>query len=93
MPFANYRSRRAEIALTNGRTNPNPAAREARYVAFAEQWLQDNPAIALYQPSFFYVMDNNLQTIQSGKTLVDASNRFQNASTWTVKTKRVMITP
>lgn len=91
--FANYRSRRAEIALTNGRTNPNPTAREARYVAFAEQWLQDNPAIALYQPSFFYVMDNNLQTIQSGKTLVDASNRFQNASTWTVKTKRVMITP
>ena len=91
--LANYNSRRAEIALANGRTNPNPSARESRYVAFVDQWLQDNPAIALYQPSFFYVMDKNINSLSTGGSLIDASNRFQNVSNWTVNTTSVMATP
>ena len=91
--LANYSSRRAEIALANGRTNPNPSARESRYIAFVDQWLQDNPAIALYQPSFFYVMDKNINSLSTGGSLIDASNRFQNVSNWTVNTTSVMATP
>ncbi len=91
--LANYNSRRAEIALSNARTNTNATTREARYVAFVNQWLQDAPAIALYQPSFFYAMDKNIQTLASGGALIDASNRFQNVNEWTVLTKGVMATP
>ena len=91
--LANYNSRRAEIALSNARTNTNATTREARYVAFVNQWLQDAPAIALYQPSFFYAMDKNVQTLASGGALIDASNRFQNVNEWTVLTKGVMTTP
>ena len=91
--LANYNSRRADIALANGRTNTNAAAREARYVAFVNQWLQDNPAIALYQPSLFYAMDKSVQSLQTGDSLIDASNRFQNVNSWTVNTAPVMQTP
>ena len=91
--LANYNSRRADIALANGRTNTNATAREARYVAFVNQWLNDNPAIALYQPSLFYAMDQNVQALQNGDSLIDAGNRFQNVSNWTVNTAPVMQTP
>ena len=91
--LANYNSRRADIALANGRTNTNATAREARYVAFVNQWLNDNPAIALYQPSLFYAMDQNVQALQNGDSLIDAGNRFQNVSSWTVNTAPVMQTP
>lgn len=91
--LANYQSRRAEIALTNGRTNVNSAARESRYIAFVNQWLQDDPAIALYQPSFIYVMDQNVNTLKSGDQIIDASDRFRNVTSWTVLTQPVMVTP
>ena len=91
--LANYQSRRAEIALANGRTNVNNAARESRYVAFVNQWLQDDPAIALYQPSFIYVMDQNVNTLKSGDQIIDASDRFRNVTSWTVLTQPVMVTP
>lgn len=91
--LANYQSRRAEIALANGRTNVNNAARESRYVAFVNQWLQDDPAIALYQPSFIYVMDQNVNTLKSGDQIIDASYRFRNVTSWTVLTQPVMVTP
>lgn len=91
--LANYRSRRAELALSAGRTNANADAREARYVAFVNQWLADNPAIALYQPSLFYVMRNDLQTLHDGDSIIDASNRFVDVSTWTAATAPVMTTP
>ena len=91
--LANYDSRRADIALANGRTNTNAGAREARYVAFVNQWLQDSPAIALYQPSLFYAMDQNVQSLQNGDSVIDAGNRFQSINTWTVNTAPVMQTP
>ena len=91
--LANYQSRRAEIALANGRTNVNSAARESRYIAFVNQWLQDDPAIALYQPSFIYVMDQNVNTLKSGDQIIDASDRFRNVTSWTVLTQPVMVTP
>lgn len=91
--LANYQSRRADIALANARTNTNPAARETRYIAFVNQWLQDNPAIALYQPSLFYVMDRNVHTLASGDAVIDASNRFQDVVNWTADVKTVMATP
>ena len=91
--YANYSSRRAELALAAGRTNVNPAAREARYQSFVEMWLKDNPAIALYQPSLIEVMADNVDTLRSGNSLLDASNRFHGATDWTVNTRSVMTTP
>lgn len=91
--LSNYRSRRAELALSAGRTNANATAREARYVAFVNQWLTDNPAIALYQPSLFYVMRQDIHTLDNGDSVIDASNRFVDVADWTAATAPVMATP
>lgn len=91
--FANYTSRRAEIALSAGRTNPNQQVREARYLAFVEQWLRDNPAIALYQPSYYYVTTKNVNSWRNNSTLSDATDRFYGADDWTVNAATVRNTP
>ena len=91
--LANYRSRRAEIALSAGRSNANPEARQARYVAFVHQWLKDCPAIALYQPSLIYATEPNVRMLNSGAALIDAGNRYQATGNWTGATRMVMTTP
>ena len=91
--FANYTSRRAEIALSAGRTNPNAQAREARYIAFVEQWLRDAPAIALYQPNYYYVTTKNVSSWQNKGTLNDATDRFYGVDNWTVNVTTVRNTP
>lgn len=91
--LANYKSRRAEIALSAGRTNTNPEARQGRYLSFVKQWLADNPAIALYQPSLIYVTDPSITTFHQGDSVIDASNRFANISSWSAKLAPVVTTP
>lgn len=91
--FANYTSRRAEIALSAGRTNPNAQAREARYIAFVEQWLKDTPAIALYQPNYYYVTARDISSLHDGNSLIDAANRFRSTNDWTVGNATVRNTP
>ncbi len=91
--LANYRSRRAEIALSAGRSNTNPEARQARYVAFVHQWLKDCPAIALYQPSLIYATEPSVRMLNSGEALIDAGNRYQATGNWTSATRMVMTTP
>lgn len=91
--LANYRSRRAEIALSAGRSNTNPEARQARYVAFVHQWLKDCPAIALYQPSLIYATEPSVRMLNSGEALIDSGNRYQATGNWTSATRMVMTTP
>ena len=90
--FANYKSARADLALAAGRTQLNAATREARYGDFAKQWLADAPAIALYQPNYYYASVAPLQTLD-GAPLVAAADHFRNVENWTVKTATVNVTP
>lgn len=91
--LSNYTSRRAEIALSAGRVNPDANAREARYVAFVNQWMHDTPAIALYQPNLYYVVSKDIETLKSGDSVIDASNRYRGITDWTVLRGTVHQTP
>lgn len=91
--LANYNSRRAEIALSAGRTNTDPQAREERYRSFVRQWLADVPAIAFYQPSLYYVTTRDVNNFQSGQSIIEASSRFSHITDWTAQTRPTRITP
>lgn len=91
--FSNYSSKRAEVLLSNGRTATDSHARKMRYLAFAKQWQQDNPAIALYQPSIYFVADDNVRALPRGASLVDASHRYRGVENWTVRMGSVKATP
>jgi len=90
--FANYKSIRADLALSAGRTQQNPVAREARYADFVKQWLSDAPAIALYRPNFYYAKSSQLNTMDD-TPLVSGANRFRNIEFWTVQNATVNVTP
>ncbi len=45
--LSNYKSSAADVALEAGRTRSDPKLRTEKYKAFLEQWMGDNPAIAL----------------------------------------------
>ncbi|MCL2037547.1 ABC transporter substrate-binding protein [Candidatus Saccharibacteria bacterium] len=91
--FANYKSTRADLILSNARMQTNAAAREARYVDFVKLWLSDAPAIALYRPNFNYIISGQQLDTLDDSPLISASYRFHNVTTWTARVDDVMVTP
>ena len=90
--FSNYSSPLADLSLTRGRSEMNTERRQARYVDFVKQWLNDAPAVALYQPKYYYVKNQAIDTLTSEK-LTDSSDRFNDISDWTVNNGQFKNTP
>ncbi len=91
--YANYKSKRADVYLANGRSAINVQKRESSYLAFTKQWLADAPAVALYQSSAYFVVQKGINTLQNGGYLTDIGGRFYNINTWTVRSSAAMATP
>lgn len=91
--FANYRSGLADDALSSARARLAPNLRQAKYRTFAEQWLKDTPAIALYQPLFSYVSSSAVSSLNDMTPVADASVRYRDAIRWGVVTGPAMQTP
>jgi peptide/nickel transport system substrate-binding protein len=79
--LSNYNSPTADDALDSARTRLDPALRDAKYAVFAQQWIDDAPAIGLYRPSLAYVQNNSVVTFQD-HALVDPTDRYYNIRYW-----------
>ncbi len=90
--FANYSNKRADLALNGGRQQFDETARKARYVDFVKRWQQDVPAIALYQPKYYYITTGSANSVNNSP-LVDSTARFRDVSEWTVNSQSVNTTP
>ncbi len=84
--LSNYKSPEADIALEAGRTRSDPKLRVQKYKAFLEEWMDDNPAIALYQPVFNYVVRNSVKGIGL-RSLATPVDRFNDVTNWSVQTQ------
>ena len=91
--FANYRSTLADISLANARTQLNQEKRNMRYTDFAKQWLKDVPAIALYQPMYYYLTNEGVHGLGDDTLLLESTSRFTNAHDFTVNIGTVKTTP
>jgi peptide/nickel transport system substrate-binding protein len=91
--FANYRSTLADLILTNARTQLNDNRRAVRYADFVKQWLSDVPAIALYQPMYYYLTDESVRGLSSSIRLFDNTSRFIDVHDFTVNLGTVKATP
>ncbi len=91
--FSNYANKAADDALASARSRLEPELRNAKYKAFARQWLDDVPAIGLYQPEVEYVYNKHVHSIEGGATLVSPNDRYENVLDWTVNQKPVYKTP
>jgi peptide/nickel transport system substrate-binding protein len=91
--FANYHSALADLILSNARAQQNSTKRAARYVDFVEQWLDDAPAIVLYQPMYYYLTNASVRGLSSDTLLMDEAARFVEVRDFTVNLGTVKATP
>lgn len=91
--YSNYSSSISDTALSGALTRSDFAQREIRYKAFARQWLEDAPAIGLYQANMYYVHTKNSKTVTSDEVFPSPTDRYGNVIYWTVERGIVYKTP
>lgn len=91
--FSNYRNSVSDDALSSARARLDPALRNAKYLTFARQWLDDVPAIGLYQSTAQYVHTDNVHTSIADTKLNSAVDRYQSVRYWAVGSTTVFKTP
>lgn len=91
--FSNYVNQSADTTLSSARARLEPELRNLKYESFARQWLQDVPAIGLYQSVTAYVAATHIRSVDPSMKLVSATDRFANVLDWSVREKSVYKTP
>jgi peptide/nickel transport system substrate-binding protein len=88
--LSEYKSKVADQALEGARTRVDPAQRAAKYKAFLTAWVQEAPALALYQPNFLYITNGPVSGF-SRKAVNSSADRFYNVSNWMFRQSRQSI--
>ena len=88
-----YTSGVADDALTSARARSEPELRDIKYKAFARQWLNDVPAIGLYQSSLQYVESKQVTALEDEQKLVSPYDRYSSILYWTAGRASVYKTP
>lgn len=91
--FTNYSSKTADASLSSARSRLEPGLRNAKYKQFARDWLNDVPAVGLYQPVLDYVSHKHTTTVVPGTRFVTSTDRFANILDWSVVDESVYKTP
>lgn len=91
--FSGYANTFADTSLVSARSRLEPELRNAKYKQFIKQWLEDAPAVALYQPAVEYVTSEDMHTVQPGLTLVSNADRYAGIQHWSVTQDQVYKTP
>lgn len=91
--FSNYANSISDDALVSARGRSEPELRNAKYKVFAKQWLDDVPAIGLYQSNMLYVKSKQAQSIGEATSIVTPSERYTDVQYWTSEVGSVYRTP
>ncbi|MDN5274865.1 MAG: putative Extracellular solute-binding protein family 5 [Candidatus Saccharibacteria bacterium] len=91
--FSNYASTTSDDALASARSRLEPDLRNAKYKSFARQWIDDVPAIGLYQPVAQYAYNKHVHSLDTSATLISSYDRYSNVLDWSVDQKSVYKTP
>lgn len=91
--FSNYVDPSADTALASARSRLEPELRNIKYKSFARQWLDDAPAIGLYQSVTTYATNKHAVSITDSMKLVSSTDRYANILDWSAQQKSVYKTP
>ena len=91
--FANYSNRTVDNDLVGGRSRTNSALRAAKYIQFVNQWLNDAPAIGLYQSVGSYDLNNGASIVEPRGSLNTMNDRYADVTTWSTGRASVYKTP
>ncbi len=91
--FSNYSNSTADAALVSARSVLDPELRNIKYKTFAEIWLEDAPAIGIYQPVVIYATGKHIQSVAEAAPFVSAADHYANVLDWSVRERNVYKTP
>jgi peptide/nickel transport system substrate-binding protein len=91
--YSNYSNSFSDDALTGALTRIEPELRNAKYKSFAKQWLEDAPAIGLYQANMYYVHSKVSRTLTDDERIISPENRYGGVIHWTVDQGMIYKTP
>ena len=91
--LSNYRNSLADDALLSGRTTTDMALRKAKYESFLQRWVEDVPAIALYQSTAGYYYNTSARIYTEDLRMTDALDRFADVSHWATSRATVKLAP
>jgi len=84
--LSEYKSTAADQALEGGRTRSDPNIRAAKYRGFLTSWVNDAPALALYQPNFLYITRG--EVFGYGRSADNSGiDRYYNVTDWAIRQK------
>lgn len=86
--FSEYKSHIADESLVAGRSRSEPAIRAVKYKPFLENWQKDNPALALYQPRFVFIVRKPFDGF-SNKSVVTPIDRYTDVHKWAIRQDKV----
>lgn len=87
--LSNYSSALASDAILAARGTMDRIIRDTKYEAFLKAWVEDVPAIGIYQVNLSYFVNRNVRTFSEDLRLVTPTDRFNDVSFWaTVKTQK-----
>ena len=82
--LSNYRNSLADDLILGARSTLDYSLRVAKYESFLREWVDDVPAIGLYQSNLTYFYAQNVRTFSEDNRLVYATDRFTDVETWAV---------
>lgn len=91
--FSDYDSVVSDEAIISVRLATNPELRRAKARAFANRWISDAPAIALYQETIPYIHSQSIRSYGSTSRLVSANDQYSTVVDWHMKQRSVYKTP
>jgi peptide/nickel transport system substrate-binding protein len=84
--LSEYKSKTADQALESGRTRADAELRATKYRAFLTAWINDAPALALYQPNIVYVSRGPVFNYER-KEANTTADQFYNVNQWMIRQK------
>lgn len=85
--FSEYKSAKADASLEAGRSRSDPRIRTAKYQDFLQAWSQDNPALALYQPNYTFIVRAPFTGFDS-KSIASQVDRYSDVQDWMIRQER-----
>ena len=86
--LSEYASKPADQALEGGRSRSDPSVRAVKYAPFLVNWLNDAPALTLYQPRYVFIVREPFYNFDTA-SISSNTDRYNNVHNWTVKDKKV----
>lgn len=80
--LSNYKNAFASDLLLAARTTMDSDLRAKKYESFLKFWVDDVPAIGIYQVNMSYYVNKNVRAFSEDSRLVSATDRFTDVSYW-----------